>query len=83
LIETGALIQVGEDVLLQPEVYQEMHDAVINHIRTKGEITLGELRDKFQTSRKYAVAVLEYLDQAGITIRRGDKRVLRRSNSLD
>jgi selenocysteine-specific elongation factor len=83
LIETGALIQVGEDVLLQPEVYQEMHDAVINHIRTKGEITLGELRDKFQTSRKYAVAVLEYLDKAGITIRRGDKRVLRRSNSLD
>lgn len=83
LIETGTLIQVGEDVLLQPDIYDEMRDAVINHIRTQGEITLGELRDKFQTSRKYAVAVLEYLDQTGVTIRRGDKRVLRRSNTLD
>ena len=83
LIETGGLIQVGEDVLLQPDIYDEMRNSVINHIQTQGEITLGELRDKFQTSRKYAVAVLEYLDQTGVTIRRGDKRVLRRSNTLD
>ena len=81
LIETGALIQVGKDILLQPDIYHEMRDAVINHIRTHGEITLGELRDKFQTSRKYAIAVLEYLDQAGVTIRKGDKRVLRRLNA--
>jgi selenocysteine-specific elongation factor len=80
LIETGELIQVGEDVLLQPEVYQEMREAVINHIQAHDEITLGELRDKFQTSRKYAVALLEYLDQIGITTRRGDKRVLKKSN---
>jgi len=83
LIETGGLIQVGEDVLLQPDIYDEMRNSVINHIQTQGEITLGELRDKFQTSRKYAVAVLEYLDQTGVTIRRGDKRMLRRLNTLD
>ena len=83
LIETGGLIQVGEDVLLQPDIYDEMRNSVINHIQTQGEITLGELRDKFQTRRKYAVAVLEYLDQTGVTIRRGDKRMLRRLNTLD
>ena len=83
LVETGVLVQVDEDVLLQPDIYDEMRDTVINHIQTQGEITLGELRDKFQTSRKYAVAVLEYLDQTGVTIRRGDKRMLRRLNTLD
>ena len=78
LIETGQLIQVGEDVLFQPEIYQKMRTFVITHIQEQGSITLAELRDKFDTSRKYAVALLEHLDQAGITIRQGDLRVLRR-----
>jgi selenocysteine-specific elongation factor len=76
LIITGQLSRVGDDVLFQPHVFDEMHTAVITHIQQKGSITLGELRDKFNTSRKYAVAVLEYLDQAGVTIRQGDTRIL-------
>ncbi len=78
LIETGQLIQLSEDVLFEHPVYEEMQTAVIDHIKEYGSITLAELRDKFDTSRKYAVAVLEYLDQTGITLRRDDKRVLRR-----
>ncbi|MFN2303246.1 MAG: SelB C-terminal domain-containing protein, partial [Anaerolineales bacterium] len=78
LIETGQLIQVDEDVLFKPEIYQQMRKAVIDHIQAHDSISLAELRDKFDTSRKYAVAVLECLDKTGITIRRGDVRVLRR-----
>ncbi len=78
LIETGQLIQLSEDVLFEHAVYEEMQTAVIDHIKENGSITLAELRDKFDTSRKYAVAVLEYLDQTGVTLRRDDKRVLRR-----
>jgi selenocysteine-specific elongation factor len=78
LIETGQLIQLGEDVLFLTETYQEMREAVISHIQAHGSITLAELRDRFDTSRKYAVAVLEHLDQTGVTIRKGDTRILRR-----
>jgi selenocysteine-specific elongation factor len=78
LIETGRLVQVGEDVLLQPEVVREMQEAVVRQIRSEGGITLAELRDQFDTSRKYAVALLEYLDRKGITVRRGDLRQLRK-----
>jgi selenocysteine-specific elongation factor len=78
LLETDQLVQVNEEVLLLPETYQAMREAVIEQIKAQGQITLAELRDTFQTSRKYAVAVLEHLDQAGITLRRGDVRVLRR-----
>ena len=78
LIETGQLVQINEDVLFLPEAYQAMREAVIDHIKDHGQITLAELRDRFDTSRKYAVAVLEHLDQTGITLRRGDIRVLRR-----
>ena len=78
LIETGQLIQISEDVLFRSGAYLEMREAVIEHIRDHGEISLAELRDKFDTSRKYAVALLEYLDQTGVTIRKGDNRILRR-----
>ncbi len=82
LVVTSQLIRIGEDVLLQPQVLQEMRQAVIAHIQEKGCIALGELRDKFNTSRKYAVAVLEYLDQTGVTKRRDDVRVLAKPNEL-
>ncbi|MDF1520010.1 MAG: selenocysteine-specific translation elongation factor [Brevefilum sp.] len=78
LLETGQLMRPGEDVLLQPKRYDEMKDAVISHIQAHGIISLAELRDMFDTSRKYAVAVLEQLDQSGVTIRQGDVRKLRR-----
>ena len=76
LVQTGRLAQLGEDVLLQPEVLKEMQDAVVEIIKQNGSVTLSELRDRFQTSRKYAVAVLEDLDARGITVRKGDGRVL-------
>jgi len=77
LIETGQLIQLNEEVLFQPDIYHEMRQAVVTHIKNQGGITLAECRDQFNTSRKYAVAVLEYLDKIGVTIRQGDERRLK------
>ncbi len=37
--------------------------------------TMGMIRDRFATSRKYAVALLEYLDDRRLTRRVGDSRV--------
>jgi selenocysteine-specific elongation factor len=54
-----------------------MVERVVGHIRERGKITVGEVRDMFRTSRKYALALLEYLDQQHITRRVGDERVLR------
>jgi len=46
-------------------------------IRSQGNLTLAAFRDQFNTSRKYAAAFLEHLDAIGITVRKGDFRVLR------
>jgi selenocysteine-specific elongation factor len=45
-------------------------------IAEEGAITVGSYRDRFQTSRKYALALLEHLDHARVTRRVGDERVL-------
>ena len=46
-------------------------------LQQKERITLSEVRDLFNTSRKYAQAFLEHLDALKITRRVGDARVLR------
>lgn len=45
-------------------------------IKNDGRITLAEFRDMIGTSRKYAVEILEYLDNNKITQKVDDARVL-------
>jgi selenocysteine-specific elongation factor len=75
LIERGDLVQIAEDVLLSAEVYGEMRQGALAIIDADGTVSAKALRDRFNTSRKYAIALLEHLDSLGITRRVGDERV--------
>ena len=77
VIEQGRLEKISEQVLLTPQAEKAMNDWIIAAIREHGQVTAAELRDRFNTSRKYAIAFLEYLDQKRVTKRVGDARVLR------
>jgi selenocysteine-specific elongation factor len=77
LIEQGKLVRVSESVLFLQETYQEMVSRVVKHIEEQGSITVAEVRDMFGASRKYALALMEYLDEQRVTKRVGDVRVLR------
>lgn len=75
LIQRGDLIQVQADVIFSAAAYQTLTEAVHRIIEQTGEVTTAALRDEFTTSRKYAIALLEHLDQIGVTRRVGDVRV--------
>jgi len=76
LLESGSLVQVSEDVVFKSNAYGEMVDNVKVGLKEGGSITVAEVRDKFQTSRKYALALMEHLDAIGVTVREGDVRRL-------
>ena len=76
LVEQGKIVRVSADVAFLPATYTEMVDWVREQIRRTGEVTVAQFRDRFSTSRKYALALLEHLDERKITRRRGDVRVL-------
>jgi selenocysteine-specific elongation factor len=59
------------------EAFEKAKETVIGNIRKSGGMTIAELRDKLSLSRKYAQAVLEYLDKTGVTQRVGDKHILK------
>jgi selenocysteine-specific elongation factor len=76
LLDTGELIQLSEDVLLTDEGYEKMLDEIKALFAQKKTITVAEVRDHLDTSRKYVLAMLEHLDTEGITKREGDLRML-------
>jgi len=76
LIGQGRVVKVSDTVVFSKSAYDEMLGKITEQIKGKGKISLGEVRDMFGASRKYAQALLEYLDGEKITRRVGDDRVL-------
>jgi selenocysteine-specific elongation factor len=81
LIDSGDIVQVQSDVIFTRTAYDEMVAGILDMIDTNGNVDAKALRDRFGSSRKYAIGLLEYLDNIGITKRVGDERV-RGKNAL-
>jgi selenocysteine-specific elongation factor len=78
LVETGEVKRIGEDTVFLKDYYDGAVNAVVEHIKIEGNISLAALRDHLGTSRKYAMALLEEMDRDRVTKRVGDNRVLYR-----
>lgn len=75
LMDLGEIVRVQPDVILTAAVYQEMVDTTFAIIDQEGSITASALRDRFNTTRKYVIGLLEHLDSLGLTTRVGDGRI--------
>jgi len=78
LIDTGQLVQVSLEVVFRKEDYDRLAADVRAHFSQEPALTVAQFRDRYQTSRRYALAFLEHLDAIGITQRDGDLRRLRK-----
>lgn len=76
LVERGELVMVAEDVVFRKGDYDRMVATVVDHLKQNGTLTVAEFRDMFNTSRKFALGLLEYLDTKKVTVRDGDVRKL-------
>ena len=66
---------VGENMILS----RDQETRVLSILEEfEGDITLSAVRDRLESSRKYVLPLLEYLDSRGYTRRVGDKRILRK-----
>ena len=77
LLATDVLVTVSKDVVFQKETYDKMVLIVKELLIEQETITAAQVRDHFNTSRKYSLALLEHLDSIGVTVREGDFRKLR------
>jgi selenocysteine-specific elongation factor len=76
----GRAVRVSRTLHYHPEALRQARDRVVDLAgRHGGSVTLAQLRDDLDTSRKFAQALLEHFDSEKLTLRRGDEHVLRRS----
>ncbi len=73
----GSLIGLKQGLFIGAEAIQKAREACLAHISSKGGITAGQCRDILGCGRKLAILILEYFDNQGLTIRKGDIRTLR------
>jgi selenocysteine-specific elongation factor len=75
LAEEGSIVRVAEGIVFARDAYDRMVMQTLALIDAHGSVTLAQFRDAVGTSRKYAQAVMEYLDARRITRRAGDARL--------
>jgi selenocysteine-specific elongation factor len=81
LVETGAVVDCGGGAVFAREAFEEMTARVIEALRKQETITMAQVRDLLGSSRRYVQPFLEELDRRHVTMRRGDERLLRRTDS--
>jgi selenocysteine-specific elongation factor len=76
-IRAGLVVRVAPDLVFLPELIERAREIVAS--ASGSGITVSAFREALGTSRKYAVPLLEWFDQRGITRRDGDLRFPRSS----
>ena len=69
LQERGDVVKVNETVVFTTAAYEDMAGRIVAHLRENGSVTVADARSIFDTSRKYVLPLLEYMDQQRITRR--------------
>lgn len=76
LMDDGLVVAVAPDLRFAASVVEQVRRMVVDTLRGGGEVTVATVRDRLRTSRKFALALLEFFDAARVTRRVGDRRVL-------
>ena len=82
LARENRAIKVKGDLFYAVEPYNSILHKISGHLNEKGEITPNEFRELTGLSRKYFIPLLEHFDEIKLTIRVGDKRVLRQRSGI-
>ena len=77
MLQQGLLVKVKEDMYFHNTVLEDLKKRLLDVFQQQEEITTPEFKELTQTSRKYTIPLLEFLDGIRFTIRVGDVRRLR------
>jgi selenocysteine-specific elongation factor len=77
LASRGEIVRVGPDLYYDAAALGRARATLEDHLATHPAITAAEFRDGLGVSRKFSIALLDYFDRTGVTLRVGDTRKLR------
>ena len=77
--DNGDLVKVTREIYFHQQVMVEIQQTLTTEFERNDGLTISDIRQILDTSRKYAVPLCEYLDSVEFTARDGDKRILARA----
>ena len=78
LVSAGRAVKVSEDFWFGAQPMLTLRRQVLQHLKDHGELDAQSFKELTGLSRKFAIPLLEYFDKERLTLRVGDKRVLRK-----
>jgi len=70
------ILILGKNTIFHKDIIDKGEKLIEEFLKKKGVATVSELKNILGTSRKWAIPLLNYYDQIGLTIRDGDLRRL-------
>ena len=77
LLKEHVLVKVKEDLYFHAKAIEDLKKKLVAFLTDHAEITTSEFKQMTGVSRKYMIPLFEYFDSMQITMRVGEKRVLR------
>jgi selenocysteine-specific elongation factor len=77
LVEAKKLVRVKESLFFHARALDLIQDKLVALLRERKDVGPGDVKDLLGISRKYAIPLLEYFDARRVTVRVGERRVLR------
>ena len=79
LVEGKRLIRIKESLFFHARALETIQEKLVALLRERKDIGPGDIKELLGISRKYAIPLLEYFDGRRVTMRVGERRVLRGS----
>jgi selenocysteine-specific elongation factor len=79
-LRDGQLFKISESLYYTRELIEPLIASVLQYMEKNGEIDAPTFKDLTGLTRKFSIPILEYLDRVKITMRIGDKRILRKKS---
>jgi selenocysteine-specific elongation factor len=80
LVHEGVLVKIKSGMYFHRDGIERLREKLVGYLKRHQEITTPQLKELTGVSRKYTIPLIEYFDQIRVTLRLGDKRVLRSSS---
>jgi len=77
LVHEGVLVRIKNEMYFHRIPFENLREKLVTHLKKHQEITTPQFKEMAQASRKYVIPLIEYFDQTKLTLRLGEKRVLR------
>jgi selenocysteine-specific elongation factor len=76
LLRDRVLVKLSDDLVFHRDALEALRQRIVAQKAKTPKLNVGNFKDLFGVTRKYAIPLLEYLDREHVTRRVGDERVI-------